>query len=177
MGAACITAPTATAGRCATSLWPFTARAKMGLHLALEMTLWSRDLVLCTDGESLSSANRERLARRNIAVREEKMARLQGREGQLEHIIFESGPPVACRALFFSTGQHQPSDLAAKLGCCVNEKDEIEVDRVAAAGTPGLYIAGDASWDVQLVILAAAEGAEAACAINKALIVSAGVVA
>ena len=140
-----------------------------GPDLALEMMLWSRDLVLCTDGESLSPANRERLARRNIAVREEKMARLQGREGQLEHIIFESGPPVACRALFFSTGQHQPSDLAATLGCCVNEKDEIEVDRVAAAGTPGLYIAGDASWDVQLVILAAAEGAEAACAINKAL--------
>jgi thioredoxin reductase len=34
---------------------------------------------------------------------------------------------------------------------------------------PGLYVAGDASRDVQLVIVAAAEGAKAAFAINVAL--------
>jgi len=35
---------------------------------------------------------------------------------------------------------------------------------------PGLYVAGDASRRVQLVIVAAAEGAEAAFAINMALL-------
>jgi thioredoxin reductase len=39
---------------------------------------------------------------------------------------------------------------------------------------PGLYVAGDASHDVQFVIVAAAEGAKAAVAINKALQARAG---
>jgi len=34
----------------------------------------------------------------------------------------------------------------------------------------GVYVAGDASRDVQLVIIAAAEGARSALAINKALL-------
>ena len=34
---------------------------------------------------------------------------------------------------------------------------------------PGLYVAGDASDDVQLVVVAAAEGAKAGFAINAAL--------
>lgn len=144
-------------------------KGKDGPDTALEMLLWSRDLVLCTDGEPLAAAERERLNRRNIVVREERIARLSGSDGMLESIVFESGPSLPRRALFFSTGQHQPSKLAASLGCRVNDKHEIEVDRVEAAGTPNLYVAGDASWDVQLVIVAADEGAEAACTINKAL--------
>ena len=144
-------------------------KGEIGRGTALEMLLWSRDLVLCTDGPSgLSNADRERLESFDIPVREERITRLEGSEGKLERIVFESGEAIHRRAMFFSTGLHQPSDLATKLGCRVNEKHEIEVDRVEAAGTPNLYIAGDASWDVQLVILAAAEGAEAACAINKA---------
>jgi thioredoxin reductase len=39
---------------------------------------------------------------------------------------------------------------------------------------PGLYVAGDASRDVQFAIVAAAEGAKAAVAINKALQARAG---
>ena len=35
---------------------------------------------------------------------------------------------------------------------------------------PGLYVAGDASRDVQFVIVAASEGAQAAVAINKTLL-------
>ena len=38
-----------------------------------------------------------------------------------------------------------------------------------ATDVPGLYVAGDASKEAQFVIVAAAEGAEAGMAINKAL--------
>ena len=144
-------------------------RGEKGRDLALELMLWSRDLVLCTDGEVLSAADRDMLARHGIAVREEQIARLEGRDGNLEHLVFINGEKLARRALFFSSRQYQPSGLAASLGCRVNKKHQIEVDQTGAVGMPGLYVAGDASWDVQLVILAAAEGAAAACAINKAL--------
>lgn len=145
-------------------------KGEIGRGTALEMLLWSRDIVLCTDGPGgLSDADRKRLASFNIPIREERITRLEGNDGKLERIVFESGEAINRRAMFFSTGQHQPTKLAEKLGCCINDKAEIEVDRVEAAGTPNLFVAGDASWDVQLVILAAAEGAEAACSINKAL--------
>ena len=39
-----------------------------------------------------------------------------------------------------------------------------------STGIPGLFVAGDASRSVHLVIVAAAEGAEAAFAINTALL-------
>jgi thioredoxin reductase len=42
---------------------------------------------------------------------------------------------------------------------------------------PGLYVVGDASRDVQFVVVAAAEGAKAAVAINKALQARAGLAA
>ena len=55
-----------------------------GGGLALELTLWSQDLVLCTDGPSeLSVDYRQRLAHRRIEVREERIAGLEGAEGML----------------------------------------------------------------------------------------------
>ena len=39
-----------------------------------------------------------------------------------------------------------------------------------ATDVPGLYVAGDSSKEAQFVIVAAAEGAEAGMAINKALL-------
>lgn len=42
-------------------------------------------------------------------------------------------------------------------------------DKYQTSNVPGLYIAGDASRDVLQAIVAASEGAEAAIAINTAL--------
>ncbi len=46
-------------------------------------------------------------------------------------------------------------------------------DYDVATCVPGLFAAGDASRDVQLVIVAAAEGTKAAFAINKELLAEA----
>jgi thioredoxin reductase len=50
----------------------------------------------------------------------------------------------------------------------------VKTDRFGHTGVPGLYVVGDASRDVQFAIVAAAEGAKAAVAINKALQKSGG---
>jgi thioredoxin reductase len=42
--------------------------------------------------------------------------------------------------------------------------------KLQSTNVAGLYIAGDASHDVQLAVVAAAEGARAAVAINTALL-------
>lgn len=146
-------------------------RGASGGGLALELTAWSRDLVLCTDGPSgLTGEDLERLARNGIAVRQEQIARLEGNEDVLERIVFIDGATLPRRALFFSTGERQRSDLPAKLGCNFTRHGAVRTTEYEATNVPGLYVAGDASRRVQLAIVAAAEGAEAAFAINTALL-------
>jgi len=142
-----------------------------GYGLALELTGWSSDIVLVSDGPcGIEAKGLARLDRLKIAVREEKVARLEGSDGQLQRIVFESGEPLERRALFFTTGQTQRSHLAEALGCPFNDKGTVRTGPYETTHLHGLYVAGDASRAVQWVIVAAAEGAEAAYSINQDLI-------
>jgi thioredoxin reductase len=151
-------------------------RGEKGAGLALMLTLWSHDVVLCTDGAGeLPTEERARLGRNAIALREEPIARLEGSpDGQLECVVFADGAMLPRRALFFNTGQYQRSPLLAQLGCDFSAKGGAETGDFEETNVPGIYAVGDASRDVQLVVIAAAEGARAACAINKALLKEAG---
>jgi thioredoxin reductase len=145
-------------------------KGENGLGLSLELILWSPDLVLCTDGPSeLSAEDLARLAQHQISVREERILRLDGKDGMLDKIVFADGSAIHRSAMFFSTGQRQRSDLASKLGCEITEQGCIATGEYEATNVPGLYVAGDASRLVQFVIVAASEGAQAAVAINKEL--------
>lgn len=143
-----------------------------GAELALMLKQWTAHVVLLTNAEgSESEEMRGRLGKHGIQIREARIARLEGRDAFLERIVFEDGSALECKALFFSTGQHQRSPLATRLGCEFTSKGGVEAyDYEVATNVPGLYVAGDASRDVQLVIVAAAEGTKAAFAINKALL-------
>ncbi len=145
-------------------------RAKNGLDLALAMTTWSDDIVLCTDGRSwLSDADLRLLTRRGIEVNEGRIDRLEGQDGVLERIVFESGAALPRRGLFLCTRMEQRSDLAERLGCSFTMEGGVKTFNFEESCVPGLYVAGDASRDVQLVIVAAAEGAKAAFSINAEL--------
>lgn len=146
-------------------------RGAPGSGLALELTAWSRDLILFTDGASdLDVEAAERLRRNGISIREERVARLDASDGILSHVVFEGGERVARRALFFSTGQYQRSDLLRQLGCEFNEKGTVRTGKYETTHLSGLFVAGDASRAVQWVVVAASEGAEAAFAINTDLL-------
>lgn len=145
-------------------------KGENGLGLTLELILWSRDLVLCTDGPSeLSAEELARLTQHHISVREERILRLEGNDGVLNRIVFVAGEAIQRRAMFFSTGQRQASELPKKLGCELTEQGCVATGEYEATNVPGLYVAGDASRLVQFVIVAASEGAQAAVAINKEL--------
>lgn len=143
---------------------------KSGAALAENLLTWSKDVVLCLDGGRAPTAGqRDRLARLGVAIRPERIARLEARNGELERVVFVRGEPLERRALFFTTGQYQRSHLAEKLGCRFNQKGTVLTDHQERSNIPGLFLAGDASEDVQSVVVAAAEGSKAAVAINKEL--------
>ncbi len=151
-------------------------KGENGMGLALKLSFWSRDLVLCTNGPSELSANElDQLARRKIRVREDLIKRLEGPEdskdndGKLERIVFETGDPATVRGMFFSTSHHQSSDLAKKLGCQFTDDGCVVTGEYEVTSVPGVYAAGDISRLAQFVIVAASEGAQAGLAINKEL--------
>ena len=146
-------------------------REEHGAVLALSLSQWSRDVLVCTDGPAtLSGRMRERLRARGIRVREERVVRLEGQAGLLERIVFEAGAPEPRCALFFSAAQRQASELPARLGCHFTEHGAVATGKCEATNVPGLYVCGDASKEAQFVVVAAAEGAEAGMAINQALL-------
>jgi thioredoxin reductase len=144
---------------------------RSGVGLAIEMLIWSSDVALCTDGPAnLEAEDKDKLARHHIRVLEKKIALLEGGEDEgLRRIVFEDGDSIEREALFYTYGEREPSHLAEKLGCELTEKGVIETRSYERTNVPGLYAAGDASRRVQFAIVAAAEGAAAAFAINTEL--------
>jgi thioredoxin reductase len=142
-----------------------------GKRLALQLTQWSRDLVFCTDGPpALRRQDLAQLAHLGMAIREERIARLEGRDGQLEQIVFDTGERVPRRALFLHPNLRQQCELPAKLGYVFpDSRVGLRLEGYEQAAVPGLYVAGDAFRSLW-VINAASEGAEAAFFIHTALL-------
>jgi thioredoxin reductase len=142
---------------------------KNGASLALALKAWSADVVLCADGPAaLKPDESARLERFGVPVYQQKIARLEGAE-ELEQIVFRDGVTLPRHAIFLSAGQTQRCDLAASLGCAFTRKGAVRTGKLEGTNIPGLFVAGDASRDVQLAVVAAAEGAKAAIAIDAAL--------
>lgn len=145
-----------------------------GAELATEMLVWSRDLVLCTDGSQGIPADylRRLETQGGVKIVPDKITRFVGAEGHLETIKFAGGHAIPCRALFFVPRQHQQTSLAESLGC------EFAVDGTVrkrgageATNVQGVYVAGNSSacGGAQLVAVAAGQGAGAGHAIHCSL--------
>ena len=148
---------------------PLAAYGRSAAGLAVSLKTWSDDVILCTDGPiALKPEEGQRLDRLGIRVYRQKLARVEGGEA-LDQIVFTDGVVVPSRGIFFNTGQRQRCDLAASLGCSFTKKGAVRTGKLEGTNVRGLFVAGDASKDVQLAVVAAAEGAKAAIAINSAL--------
>lgn len=157
--------------------WEFGGRAlaaygkrRRGLEMARALTAWSQDIVLCTDGPSgLSPQEKEEVTRNGIRLFEQPVVRLDHGDGLLKEIVFRDGIRVARDALFFDSASSQQSDLCVQLGCRFTRHGGVLCGKYEATSAPGVYVAGNIIRNVQLSILAAAEGANAAFGINRAL--------
>ena len=146
-------------------------RGDKGADLALMMKHWVTDVVACSDGTEVSGEMRHKLKEHSIPCRTEPIISLEGSRGILSNVKFAVGPDLNCAGLFFSTGCHQGSNLAERLGCQRDEKGGVITNATTEeTSVPGVYVAGDVSRDVLLVAAAIAEGAKAAVAINKAFL-------
>jgi thioredoxin reductase len=141
-----------------------------GAGLALSLKTWSASVVLCTNGaRSLRREDRLRLNAEQVPVRTARITAVDHDGPRVRALVFDDGSMLGCDAMFFSGGQSQQCELAARLGCEMTRHGVVKTDHLGRTHIPGLYVVGDASRDVQFAIVAAAEGAKAGVDINKAL--------
>ncbi|WP_043626741.1 NAD(P)/FAD-dependent oxidoreductase [Nonomuraea candida] len=145
------------------------------VRLALQLSRFAADVVLCTDGRPLDPAARATLETHGVAVRCEAVTRLEGTDGRLEQIVFETGPSLAREAVFVVNVPRQRSDLAARLGCATFADGCVEVNEFGRTSVPGVYAAGDMArratmpMPMSAVIGAAAGGTLAGAVIDQDL--------
>ena len=140
----------------------------MGLARALKA--WSEHVHWFTDGPTTVSA-RDRLTceRNGIAVVNACVARLAAEGLELRAVELDDGRKIPLDALFVDTVVEFQSALTQRLGCERTEEGGIAVDRYQATTIPGVFVAGNIVRDLQLAIVAAAEGAKAAIGVNHYL--------
>lgn len=145
-------------------------KRQRGFEMARAMTAWARDILLLTDGPAgFGAKERNHLARNGIRLSEKRVASLEGERGRLKAVVFRDGERVPRDTLFFDTPSRGQSHLAQSLGCEFGRHGGIRCGQYEATNVPSVFVAGNIIRDVQLSIVAAAEGARAAFGINRAL--------
>jgi thioredoxin reductase len=143
--------------------------------LSLSLKTWTDRVSLCSNGPArLKTGQREQLTARDVILHQRRIAHVEHTDGQATAVILANGERVPCEGIFFSNKQAQQCDLPQRLGCEFTRKGTVKTDHLGETCVPGVFVVGDASRDVQFAIVAAAEGAKAGVAVNKALQARAG---
>ncbi len=139
--------------------------------LALALLGWTPHVTLAfSEPTAISAEDREQLGANGIALPASSVTEAVGEPGgMLTGVRLKDGGSLPCDALFFTSALPQKSPLAQSLGCQLDDGGSVVCANHAATGVPGLYVAGNVRGGVHLAIMAAAEGAEAAIAINEEL--------
>ncbi len=135
--------------------------------LGEELLTWSDRVTVCTQGERVAA---ERGRGSGLVLRHEQIEGVESEGGVLRGLRLLGGGLLRCDAVFFPTACAQRSDLPARLGCVIDDEESVHCGAQASTEVPGLYVAGNVRRGVHLAITAAAEGAEAAIAMNEALL-------
>jgi thioredoxin reductase len=87
----------------------------------------------------------------------------------LRGVVLETGAVVHRDALFFAESPRKRTRLAEQLGCAFTDRGAISTGEHGSTCVPGVYAAGDVTPDSRFLVIAAAEGASAAVAVNDRL--------
>lgn len=83
-------------------------------------------------------------------------------EGKVQKVKLKSGEEMSMDAVFVAIGQLPLSELAVQVGCELNAKNEILINRKAETNVPGIFAAGDVTdTEFKQAITGAAEAVTA----------------
>ena len=148
-------------------------RGRKAVGMALNLSTWTNDIVICTNGLSPSLDDDEycrKLDGLNIPVLTDRVKRIRVEDRVVHYLELENGMELDAEKIFFAIGQYPADDLGAKLGCDRDRGGHIVVDRHYHTSVRNVFAAGDIVPGSQLAIAAAADGAIAALSMHKSLV-------
>jgi thioredoxin reductase len=141
-----------------------------GFHFIQTIYNWSKDLIVCTNGKDLKNSDQKDLLKnKGIKIIENKIKNFDGKNGQIEKIVFENGESISRKGGFVMPQLIQASDFGKQLGCQYNPLGGIVVDSFGRTNIQGVYAAGDASVISPAQLIIAAAGVRAAAGVNNDL--------
>ena len=148
------------------------AAGRKAAGMALNLTTWTRDIVICTNGSApdLDADQCAKLDALNIPVLSEPIERVVPQGDRIYALALEGGMHLDCDHIFFALSQRPADDLGAQLGCERDDEGQIVTFSHQRTSVPNVWAAGDITPGPQLAIVAAAEGAVAALSIHKSLV-------
>jgi len=144
--------------------------AHHAVGLGLMLRGWSSDVTVLTDGQTVESEDRQLAEDAGLQLVEQPIIRFAHQGARLQGVELLGFGLLPAEAMFFNTGKQASCDLARSLGLHRDDEFVGHTNRKQESEVPGVFIAGDADDDVQFSIVAAAEGAKAAVAINRELL-------
>lgn len=132
---------------------------------------WFNDLTVFTNNTSVLSDQQEGLLTKlQVSINHEVVEQLIHENGYVKAIVLEKGNSLPLHALFAKVAFKQHNDIAAVLGCNLNDTGHIQVDMFQKTSEYGIYAAGDCTSMFRSVANATAAGNIAGAMINKEMI-------
>lgn len=127
----------------------------------------NKDLVICTNGPAtFTEEQRKSLARRNVAVLEETVEKVEDAPGGIL-ITLSNGTVLRKSAAYIKTNIVYHTELAVQLGCELTEQGGIKVNGQCETSVQGVLAAGDVSGGTPHQVSAAAASGHLAGAMSN----------
>lgn len=147
-------------------------KGRKAVGMALALTTWTREIVICTNGENpeIDQDLLDLLRPLNIPVLDARIKCVVSKSTEITGIDLEGGMALDCERLYFAIGQYPADDLGAQLECKRDPMGRLVIDERNHTSVRNVFAAGDIAPGPQLAIAAAASGAIAAMAIHASLV-------
>jgi thioredoxin reductase len=147
-------------------------KGRKAVGMALALTTWTREIVICTNGEppDMNQELLDQLKKLNVPVLDGPITCIVSKDRDISGVELEGGMSLDCERLYFAIGQYPSDDLGAQLGCKRDELGRLVIDDHQHTSVKNVYAAGDIAHAPQLAIVAASSGAVAAMAIHASLV-------
>ena len=137
---------------------------------ALDLLDWGARVTLLTTGKEFRGDDVcvAALQRHEVPIIDEAVEAFDISDGTMTGARLASGETIEAEMAFFSIAHHPRGELAAQLGCAIDDQGYVTIDEKGRTTVEGVYAVGDVTPGEQLIQIAAAHGALAgiACAMS-----------
>lgn len=137
-------------------------------HLGPLLKSWSDEIHALTHGADWPADVVAKLTQADIPIHHGRIVALEGEGRSLQAVRFADGSTLEVQGLFIGSPQRQVR-LVQALGLDLDESGYVVIDEQMRTSRAGLWAAGDCTTRAQQVVLAAAQGAQAAIGIHQTL--------